>query len=185
MSSRWVWFLYSTVHELSSRYEKNSWQSRDSNPGLLGENSERYLCAIQPPFVSRLKYVNLSVTRTRSGGYPILRILATLSANFRACLQTNSIQSNKSSSEEGLRPTSTQFVTLSRRSSSLSSHEGQLRRRLWKAGLVGLELGTSWSAWSHTPPYRNPCKLFVALVAEKFGWGKGSLRQNTNNSGKA
>ena len=40
-------FSISIVHELSSRYEKNSRYSRVSNPGPLGEKHERFLGAMQ------------------------------------------------------------------------------------------------------------------------------------------
>ena len=49
MSTRWVRFSVSTVHELSSREEKNSWLSRDANPWLLGGKQECHLCATEPP----------------------------------------------------------------------------------------------------------------------------------------
>ena len=49
MSTRWVRFSVSSVHNLSSRDEKNSWLSRDSNPRLLGGKQECYPCATQPP----------------------------------------------------------------------------------------------------------------------------------------
>ena len=45
----YVQFSVSTVHELSCRDEKNSWLSRDSNPGLLGGKHECYICAMQHP----------------------------------------------------------------------------------------------------------------------------------------
>ena len=48
MSTRWFGFSVSTFHELSSTDEKNSWLSRDSNPGLLDGKQECYLCAKQP-----------------------------------------------------------------------------------------------------------------------------------------
>ena len=41
--------LISTVHELSSR--EKSRQSRDSNPGPLGEKLEYYLCAVHAVIV--------------------------------------------------------------------------------------------------------------------------------------
>ena len=37
------------VRKLSSTDEKNSWLSRDTNPGLLGGKQECYLYATQPP----------------------------------------------------------------------------------------------------------------------------------------
>ena len=43
-----VWFSVSTVDELSSRDEKNSWLSRDLNPGLLGGKQVCDLCAMLP-----------------------------------------------------------------------------------------------------------------------------------------
>ena len=49
ISTRWVWFLVSTVYELSSKEERNSWLSCDSNPGQLGGKQECYLCATQYP----------------------------------------------------------------------------------------------------------------------------------------
>ena len=52
-SNIWVQFSISPVHELSSREEKNSWQSWDLNPWLLGEKRKRYLCAMQPHFFLR------------------------------------------------------------------------------------------------------------------------------------
>ena len=47
MSTRWVGFSISTVHELSIREEKKSRLSRDSNPGLLAEKCKRFLCTMQ------------------------------------------------------------------------------------------------------------------------------------------
>ena len=54
MSTRWIRFLISTVHELSSREKifaepKKYWQSQDSKLGQLGEKRKRYLCVMQPP----------------------------------------------------------------------------------------------------------------------------------------
>ena len=48
-STRWIWFLVSTVHELSGRDEKNSWLSPDSILGLMCGKHECYLCATQDP----------------------------------------------------------------------------------------------------------------------------------------
>ena len=45
ISIRWVRALLS----MNQAIEKKSRQSRDSNPGLLGEKGKHYLCAMQPP----------------------------------------------------------------------------------------------------------------------------------------
>ena len=41
--------LSSAVIKYQQHREKNSWERRESNSGLLGEKQERYLCAMQPP----------------------------------------------------------------------------------------------------------------------------------------
>ena len=46
-----VWSTYSSFHNLSvvDLISKSFWECRESNPGLLGEKHEHYLCAMQPP----------------------------------------------------------------------------------------------------------------------------------------
>ena len=40
--------LSSAFNKSQKNQEKNSWERRESNPGLLGEEQECYLCAMQP-----------------------------------------------------------------------------------------------------------------------------------------
>ena len=44
-SKKWRHLISAT-----SRIEKNSWEHRESNPGLLGKKRNSYHCAMQPPF---------------------------------------------------------------------------------------------------------------------------------------
>ena len=41
--------LSSAVNKSQQQQEKNSWERRESNPGLLGERQECYLWIMQPP----------------------------------------------------------------------------------------------------------------------------------------
>ena len=41
--------LSSAVHKSQQHQDKNSWERWVSNPGLMGEKQECYLCAMQPP----------------------------------------------------------------------------------------------------------------------------------------
>ena len=43
-------FDLNAVHQLSSK-DKKRWQSRDSNPGLLGGKQECFLCAMTQQFI--------------------------------------------------------------------------------------------------------------------------------------
>ena len=45
-----------TVHKLSSKEERGSW---DLNPGLLGEKCERYLCAMLKFLYKKIVYCNM------------------------------------------------------------------------------------------------------------------------------
>ena len=40
------------VNKSQQHREKNSWERRESNPGLLGEKQVCYLCAMQPPIIA-------------------------------------------------------------------------------------------------------------------------------------
>ena len=63
ISIRWVRSLLS----MNQAIEKKSRQSRDSNPGLLGEKGKHYLCAMQPPPTFKCRYMDSC--------YPIFQVL--------------------------------------------------------------------------------------------------------------
>ena len=58
--------IYKKCHRLISaitRIQKNSWEHRESNPGLLGEKRELFHCAMQPPTLPIRVFYSCAVLR--------------------------------------------------------------------------------------------------------------------------
>ena len=97
--------LSSAVDKSQQHQEKNSWQCRESNPGLLGEKQVCYLCTLKPPLVPCLPgtwKVDSELTRELR-----LRIRLDLSSEWRKAseaisgnLSRNQVQ-QESQNDEG------------------------------------------------------------------------------------